>query len=133
MQKGDYIKIGGRLKCIKILCGTVIDIQDHCTASEAFVSCHIPITSDILEACGFVKNDDKYIATLNKEDGIECIIEANLRPLQCEYKLFTIVDGNKIIAQNQIVILSVLQDWVRINTGCELVIDEQKLANIVNR
>ena len=138
MEKNDYVTIGGRLKKVQNVghCGIVKDVQSGTDSEEKLISCHIIITKEILEACGF-KHDSGYFYKLNlidSQSGRDYTIIANLEPLVKEYSIieWTCIHDT-IREKKQIIILSELQDWIRNKTGLELDIDEHRLVEIVNK
>lgn len=132
MEPKDYIQIGGKLKQIKTLAGTVIDIATQRCTKEKISSCHILITPKILEACGFKKEDDEYVTNLNAENGETYMVIGKLKSFAHEYTLYATILLEPV-EKRQIMILSVLQDWIRLHTGLELNIDEKKLMDVVNK
>lgn len=133
MKTNDYIQIGGSLKCVVALDGTVRDIITGHTQQYKLTSCHIVITEDVLTSCGFQKNaGNVYDATL-QDDNKTCVISCKFLPLKKEY-LMTLTSNISIATfKKDIIILSELQDWVRVNSGFELNINEIKLAKAIKK
>ena len=133
MENNDYIKIGGSLKCVVALNGTVRDTITGHTQQYKLTSCHIPITEDILIACGFVKDVNNVYSTTLQDDSKTCVISCEFLPLKKEY-LMTLTDNSGMATfRKVIIILSELQDWVRVNSGFELNINEIKLAEAIKK
>ena len=131
MNIKDYIQIGGSLKQVIALDGTVRDVITGNTQQYKLTSCHILITENILIACGFTKNAmNVYYATF-QDDNKTCVISCAFLPMQKEY-IMTLTDNNgSTTFKKVLIILSELQDWIRENTGFELNIDEVKLVSAI--
>lgn len=132
MEKNDYIQIGGSLKQVIALDGTVRDVITGHQQQYILTSCHILITNDVLIACGFVKNADNVYCEILQDDYKSCSISTEHLPMEKEY-LITLTDNSGMQTfKKSIIVLSELQDWVREKTGFELKIDELKLADAIN-
>ena len=133
MEINDYIQIGGYLKQVIALNGTVRDVTTGHTQQYKLINCYIIITEDVLIACGFVKNaDNVYYITL-QDDYKTCVISYVFLSYKKEY-LMTLTDNSGMTTYKKvIIILSELQDWVRENTGFELNINEIKLAKAIKK
>ena len=130
MDFNDYIQIGGSLNKIVSLKGIVREISSGIEQQDDLKSCHIPITGEVLIACGFIKNEKgQYYTDLQEGNHRYRISRIYLPPSQ-EYELLQI-DTSKDPLKKDIAVLSELQDWVRVNTGMELIVDENKLAEAV--
>ena len=95
---------------------------------------NIIISEEILQACGFVKCEEEaytYILKINDKSLIGVIKYSN-EPLRqiCEI-VFTLRGTMTNIVSKNIIVLSELQDFIRINIGRELNIDIRELSKII--
>ena len=126
---GDYIKDND--KAVKVIGYSVKDANKNEYTLD-YIEPNIIIRDEILECCGFVKNNDKYkfqysdantsymICVSKQQKSYSCDIynSANLQP----------------VTKDDITVLSVLQDFIRQSTqGGELDVDFQRLSKEVSK
>lgn len=136
MQKGDYIIHNGSIA--KITNDNYYDVIDNTKHEAKNIVLHQPniiINEAVLDASGFVPSkDNKYIYSHpinDKEMYLIGEVTFDLTPLKkiCDITFSLNTDGMRVC--KQIVVLSELQDFVRINTGQELCINIDKLAEAI--
>lgn len=134
MQPNDYVLINGGLHKIVTLSGTVRNVETQETCDVVLSSCHIPLTKSVLEACGFTQSDDPahYCTTLQNKDRtrvahIKCTFLIGGLSVEVSY----LINGKPYQRQQEIGVLSKLQDSIRTLCDLELTIDEKKLAEAI--
>lgn len=138
MENGDYIKIRGRL-CKVVNCNVnpplVYDFNKRKAYNCELIECNIVLNNDVLcSYCDFTKysGDPCLYASIDNDDYHYLIKYDTTRLTGLCYIISS--NGNKCIASEQrIIVLSVLQDFVRNNTGCELRINTEGLMNYLMR
>lgn len=134
MDFNDYIQIGGSLNQVIQLEGKVRDIITKEEKTVVLSGCPIFITQDVLLACNFTKgeNDNEYICTLHVNNKT-CVIICTYLSIEKTYEMRLTGFKKSVIPVKEIEVLSDLQDWVRVNAGMELTVDENKLAEAVKK
>lgn len=134
MDLNNYIQIGGSLNQVIQLEGKVRDIITKEENNVILSGCPIFITQDVLLACNFSKgeNDNEYVCTLN-ENNKTCDIVCTYLSFVKKYEMRLTGFKESVIPVKEIGVLSDLQDWVRVNAGMELTVDENKLAEAVKK
>ena len=132
METNDYIQIAGSLYRIINMDGTVREISTGIEFKDNLTSCHIPITREVLIACGFQKGENgQYYTDLQEGDTI-CGITCTFIPLDEKYSMILTDKKGVTPFDEEIGVLSELQDWVREKSGLELNVDESKLAKALS-
>ena len=125
---GDYIK--DKDKAVKVIGYSVEDVNGNQSTLEYIVP-NIIINDEILECCGFVKNDDKY-QSLYSDSNLRYTILVSKSQQSYRCDIYNNKSHKPINTKNDIMVLSVLQDFIRQNTqGGELDIDFPKLTEEV--
>lgn len=134
MDLNDYIQINGSLNKIIQLEGKIRDITTKEENNVILSGCPIFITPDVLLACDFSKgeNDNEYICTLHVNNKT-CVIICTFLSIEKTFEMRLTGFKKSVIPVKEIAVLSDLQDWVRVNAGMELTVDENKLAEAVKK
>ena len=125
---GDYIK--DKDKAVKVIGYSVEDVNGNQSTLEYIVP-NIIINDEVLECCGFVKNGEKY--QINYSDSnLSYIILVSKSQQSYRCDIYNNKSHKQINTKNDIMVLSILQDFIRQNTqGGELDIDFPRLTKEV--
>ena len=137
MENGDYIKIRGHLCKIVDINNTppiVFDYNVQKETTNELVGCNIVINKDVLcNCCGFHKTDSQYIVTDIHNNSSHFVIRYETTPIKGRCYIDITGQMHTIISEHRIIVLSVLQDFVRNHTGCELNINTERLLSLFQR
>ena len=136
MMTGDYIKHNGKVvKVTQDNCYDIVDIENHTMNNICVQAPNIMLDADILLACGLTQDHEhknRFNWSIQNESlMISGEVLFDLSPLKqiCNL-IFTLATATMKISKS-IMVLSELQDFIRINTGLELPIDFKRLTEVV--
>ena len=102
--------------------------------TSKLIGCNIVINEDILcYCCGFQKTDSQYIITHLHNDTSHFVIRYETTPIKGRCHIDICGQTHTITSEHRIIVLSVLQDFVRNHTGCELNINTECLISLLQR
>ena len=130
IDTGDYIKDND--KAVKVIGYSVKDANKN-EYTLYYIEPNIIIRDEILECCGFVKKDNKYqFQYSNGHSNYMICVSKSQQSYRCEIR--NTKNLQQVIAKDDIIVLSVLQDFIRQNTqGGELNVDLQRLSKEVSK
>ena len=137
MMKGDYVLFKGEVAKITRVAKyyDVVDAQQHKTDNITLHQPNIIINENVLLACGFTQDvENKHIFTYHLADKDLIIIgdiTFDLSPLNKICNIAFSIHADFMRISKQIIVLSELQDFIRINAGQELPINVELLAKAV--
>lgn len=125
---GDYIKDND--KAVKVIGYSVEDANENKYTLD-YIEPNIIINDEILECCGFVKNDDMYQSHyFDSNLSYTILVSKSQQSYRCD--IYNNKSHKPINTKNDIMVLSVLQDFIRQSTqGGELDINFPRLTEEV--
>lgn len=125
---GDYIKDND--KAVKVIGYSVEDANENKYTLD-YIEPNITIRDEILESCGFVKNNGKYkFQYSNGNSSYMILVSKSQQSYRCD--IYNSANLQPVTAKDDIAVLSVLQDFIRQSTqGGELNVDLQMLSKEV--
>lgn len=127
---GDYIKDNN--KAVKVIGYSVEDANENKYTLD-YIEPNIIIRDEILECCGFIKNNDKYkFKYSNGNVNYDILVSKSQQSYRCD--IYNTMNLQQVITKDGIIVLSVLQDFIRQSTqGGELNVDLQRLSKEVSK
>lgn len=127
---GDYIKDND--KAVKVIGYSVKDANKNEYTLD-YIEPNIIIRDEILECCGFVKDNDKYkFQYSNGSSSYMILVSKSQQSYRCD--IYNTMNLQQVITKDDIIVLSVLQDFIRQSTqGVELKVDLQRLSKEVSK
>lgn len=130
MENGDYVKIQGHLCKIVDSNHTppvILDCQDQQNKTKELIECNITINDNLLcDCCGFCKIG-RYVVSHLHNGNSHFLIAYDRTELTGLCYIVNLSRMRLIRSDSRIIVLSILQDFVRKNTNCELNINERCL------
>lgn len=130
MENGDYVKMQGHLCKIMDINNTppvILDCHDQQNKTKELIGCNITINDNLLcGCCGFCKIG-KYCIAYLRNGNSHFLIAYDRTDLTGLCYIVNFRGMELIRSDSRIIVLSVLQDFVRENTNCELNINESRL------
>ena len=130
IETGDYIKDND--KAVKVIGYSVKDANKNEYTLD-YIEPNIIIRDEILECCGFVKDNDKYkFQYSNGSSSYMILVSKSQQSYRCD--IYNTMNLQQVITKDDIIVLSVLQDFIRQSTqGVELKVDLQRLSKEVSK